>query len=201
MVTPVTVFSDFACPASYVTEAALWELGGEVAVAYRAFELYPEGGSGGTARFDDAEWNEIQRLAGHAGVTIRPRADLPRTRKAHEAAHFAREKGREIELRRAIFTSIWTGGRDVGRIDVLADLADEVGLDAEDLRIALDIDRYQADVDAELALARRLRVPGTPVVFVGTGSDARIIAGARTGEDFSAELALADSQRNRTDHV
>src|SRR5690606_24721073 len=116
----------------------------------------------------------------------RPRRALPKTRKAHEAALFARERDREVELRQAIFAAIWTEGRDVGRIDVLGELAEDVGLDGEDLRIALDIDRYQADVEADVEFARQLRVPGTPVVFVGTGSSARVIAGARGADDFRA---------------
>lgn len=202
MVVPVTAFSDFACPASYITEAALWDIPpGEAAVVYRAYELYPAGDSLGTARFGEDVWNELQRLGREAGLTIRPHRNLPRTRKAHEAALFAREKGREVELRRVIFAAVWEGGRDVGRIDVLAELAQGVGLDGEDLRIALDIDQYEAGVTADLDLAHRLRVPGTPVVYVGTGRSARVIAGARVAADVRTEIAAAESQQNRIDHV
>lgn len=197
MVIPVTVFSDFACPASYVTEAALWQLGDEaVGVTWKAFELYPEGASVGTSRFSAAEWEELQRLADEAGLTMRPQRTLPKTRKAHEAACFARERGREVDLRRAIFAAIWADGRDVGRIDVLVELAGSVGLDGEDLRIALDIDRFEADVEADLDLGRRLRVPGTPIVYIGTGRSARVIAGARDSEEIRSELASLESQRN-----
>lgn len=202
MVTAITVFSDFACPASYITETALGELGPEeVVVAYRAFELYPEGDSAGTARFSEAQWNELQRLASQSGLTIRPHQRLPKTRKAHEAALFARERGREVEFRRAIFAAVWTDGRDVGRIDVLSELAETLGLNGEDLRIALDIDRYQGEIESDLDLARRLRVPGTPVVFVGTGRSARVIAGARRPAELRAAIASAESQQHRTDHV
>lgn len=185
-----------------MTEATLWTLSLDAAaVTFRAFELYPDGGSAGTSRFGDAEWNELQRLAVDAGVRIRARRTLPKTRKAHEAARFARERGSEVHLRRAIFAAIWEDGRDVGRIDVLTDLAESVGLDGEDLRIALDIDRYEADVEADQELARRLHVPGTPIVYIGTGPSARVIAGAHAADVLRSEVTSVERKQNRIDHV
>lgn len=179
-VTQLTVFSDFACPASYVTEAALWSLDDlDLELRFRAFELYPDGGTVGTTGFGEEAWATLERLAASAGIVIRPRAATPRTRKAHEAAHFARVRGKERELRRAIFAALWEGDQDIGRIDVLAGLGTEAGFNADDVRIALDIESFQESVDADLEFGRRLNIPGTPVIFVGQGPAAGIVTGAQ----------------------
>ena len=61
-----------------------------------------------------------------------------------------------------IFAAYWTEGRDIGRIDVLSELASSVGLDPEELKIALDIDKFSDEVLRDRELAQKLRVPGTP---------------------------------------
>ena len=179
--TQVTVFSDFACPASYLTEAALWSLDDrELEIHFHAFELHPQGGGAGTADFGDQVWTALQRLAAAVKVEIQPRRSTPRTGKAHEAARVARERGLEIELRGEIYAALWASDRDIGRIDVLAGLAEGIGIDAEDMRIALDIGSFEPAIEADNDLGRRLNIPGTPVIFIGTGSTARIVAGAQS---------------------
>lgn len=200
---PITLFTDFTCPASYITEAALWRLGDEdIEVRYRAFELFPESAARGTPRFTPEEWGELEELATAAGIEIVPRLELPNTRKAHESSAFARERGSEGALRREIFAGFWGEGRDIGRIDVLAEMIDRVGIEPEDLRIALDIDRFREEVLADEDLAHRLRIPGTPVLFLGEGPEARIVAGARGVEELRSLIQMANRDgRDRTDDV
>lgn len=186
---PVTIFADFSCPASYLAETALRGIDGyDLAFDFRAFELYPEPAVLDPIRFSREEWAGLDELAADLDLTLsRPRS-RPRTGKAHEAARYARERGSEVEFRREIFAACWRDGRDIGRIDVLADLAAGAGFDADDLRIALDIDRYRDEVLRDGALARRLRVPGTPTIYVGKGSGARVLAGARGPDELRALL-------------
>ncbi len=61
----------------------------------------------------------------------------PRSRKALEAAEFAREKGLYDEMHNALFRAFFEDGRDIGDVEVILDVAAPVGLDLSELRIAL----------------------------------------------------------------
>lgn len=179
MILPVTIFADFTCPYSYVTEEALRGMADDrIEVRYRAYELFPDPDAVGTVEVDDSDWQTIERLADFQGLTIQPPMRAVQTRKAHELSRFGRDRGIEPEVRREIYQAYWRDGRDIGRIDVLAELVTEFDVDAEDARIALDIDRHAAAVLEDEEVARRLRIPGTPTVFLGTGQRARVLAGA-----------------------
>jgi predicted DsbA family dithiol-disulfide isomerase len=185
----VTVFSDFTCPFSYVTEAALLRLAGEVPLepSFRALELYP---TPHPLPFD-AVGDRVaaaRPLAQALGITLRSPAVLPRTRKAHEAARFAAEKGVEREMRGAIYRAVFADGLDVGRIDVLVQLAVSVGLDATEARVVLDVDRHTEAVLADGELARRAGIDAAPTLVVGTSPAARIVAGALPLAELKAIL-------------
>lgn len=186
---PVTVFFDFTCPASYVAVTALQRLaaGGSLEVRARALERFPAPVPLAAPPEGEA-WEEALRLAEGAGLALRAPAFRPRTRKAHEAAAFAAERGRADAMRSAIFSAYWTEGLDIGRIDVLASLAGELEMDPEDLRIELDIDRHRDAVLADEALAERLRIGRTLTIFVGTGPGALVLIGARSPEELEREI-------------
>ena len=150
MAVPVVVFSDFACPFSYVTEAALrrMEAAGEVEPTCLAWELYPAPAPLPSA--DAGGWMDALRpLADELGIALRVPAPV-RTRKAHEAAAFARSKGLGGGMRDALYAAHFAEGRDIGRIDVLVDIGEVVGVDRSELKVVLDVD----------ALAPRVQVLG-----------------------------------------
>jgi predicted DsbA family dithiol-disulfide isomerase len=178
---PVTFFADFTCPFSFVTETALRRLGDArpLELRPRAFELYPAPEPIPVPAHLPGDLAAAAALAAEVQLELHPPGLRPRTRKAHEAARFAAERGREEPMRRALYTAYWGDGLDIGRIDVLMALAAGVDLDPTDLKIALDIDTHRDDVLAHEELARRLRVVRVPTLFVGTGPEAVILEGAR----------------------
>ena len=185
----VTIFSDFTCPFSYLTEVGLRrvvEAREGIEVIYRALELYPE--SAGSIAPAEAEWEAARPLTERLGLPLRLPTFTPRTRKAHEAARFAAQRGIGDAMRDAIFSAYWADERDIGRIDVLMELIGSLGVDPVELKIALDIDQFEAEVARDIEVARRLRVPGAPTIFIGTGGDAAILVGAQTPEDLDDAL-------------
>ncbi|HET7464402.1 MAG TPA: DsbA family protein [Longimicrobium sp.] len=177
---PVLIFSDFTCPFCHVTEAALRRLEDEgmAAPRYAAYELHPAPAPLPAApRAGDLE--AARPLAGEVGAPLAPPPLVPRTRKAHELAKFGEEKGAGRAVREAVFAAYFGGGRDVGRVDVLVELAGEVGLDATETHVVLDVDRHGAAVDADQALARRLGIGAVPALVVGGGADAELLLGAQ----------------------
>lgn len=188
MAVPVVVFSDFACPFSYVTWAALrrMEAAGEVDPTPLAWELYPA--SAPLPAADEGEWMDALRpLAEELGIPLRVPAPV-RTAKAHEAAAFAQGKGLGGEMRDALFAARFAEGRDLGRIDVLVEIGDAVGLDRSELKVALDVDAFAARIRAERDAAGRAGVEGVPTLVAGTGEEARWIVGARPFAELRAAI-------------
>ena len=62
----------------------------------------------------------------------------PRSRMAHEAAHWARAAGYFNEYSLSIFRAFFERGEDIGKKDVLVRLASELGLDGQALGVALE---------------------------------------------------------------
>jgi predicted DsbA family dithiol-disulfide isomerase len=188
MAVPVVVFSDFACPFSYVTEAALrrMEAAGQVEPTCLAWELYPAPAPLPPA--DAGAWMDALRpLADELGIPLRVPAPV-RTRKAHEAAAFAQSKGAGAAMRDALFAAHFAEGRDIGRIDVLVEIGDGVGLDRSELKVVLDVDSLAPRIQAEQAAARRAGVEGVPTLVAGTGEEARWIVGARPFAELRAAI-------------
>lgn len=188
MAVPVTVFSDFACPFSYVTEAMLrrMEAAGEIESTYLAYELFP---APAPLRGGGGEWMEALRpLADELGLALHAPPAPVRTAKAHEAAAFAHSRGMGTAMRNALYRAYFVEGRDIARIDVLVELGAALGMDPGEIKVVLDVDTWAPRVAAEQDAARRAGVEGTPTVVAGTGDAARWLVGARPFAELRAEL-------------
>jgi predicted DsbA family dithiol-disulfide isomerase len=86
----------------------------------------------------------------------------PRSRLAHEAAHWARTQGRFDEMHEAIFRAFFERGEDIGNVDVLTNLAEQLGLAHERLREALERHELEASVLADERDAQALGLGGVP---------------------------------------
>jgi predicted DsbA family dithiol-disulfide isomerase len=185
---PATVFTDFTCPFSYVTEAALARVEDEdgIAASFRSFELHPA-----PARLPlcGPEVEAVRTLADALGLELRRPPLAARTRKAHELARFGEGKGVGRPLRAAIFAAYFGAGRDIGRIDVLVEIASALGLDATETRVVLDVDTFAAQVARDGAEARRLGIAGTPAILLGAAPDLRLVTGALAVDELRALVA------------
>ncbi len=159
----VVLYGDYACPYSYLAESVVAALRAQdVAVARRGFELRPPG-SPLVLTWPDG----IEALAGRFGVELNRPPRPVRTRKAHEAAMQAGSRGMHEAMHAAIFRAYFVEGRDIGRIDVLATIAGEIGLDASEMRVVLDVDRWADNVVADRERALALGIDATPVFAIG----------------------------------
>lgn len=93
-------------------------------------------------------WARACELAVASGTPLEAPSFLPWTRKAHELLCHARAKGVEEAVHRALFHAVFQEGRDVGRVDVLVELARGVGLDPMETKATLDVDRWSDEVEA-----------------------------------------------------
>jgi predicted DsbA family dithiol-disulfide isomerase len=91
----------------------------------------------------------------------------PNTLNAHRLIHWAGIEQLQTEAVSALFQAYFVDARDIGDIDVLADLADEVGLDASVIRKLLQSDADIADLKERDAHARQMGVNSVPTFIVG----------------------------------
>jgi predicted DsbA family dithiol-disulfide isomerase len=171
------VWSDYVCPFCYLELPVLDHLQEEyaerVAVEWHAFELRPEPFPTlvPEGEYLRTTWRRsVYPMAAERGMQLRLPPVQPRSRPAHEAAAYARDEHRFEAMHRAIFAAFFEDGRDIGGVDVLVGIGDRVGVDALELRRALDEGRYTGWVRDERALADRLGIESVPaMVAVGPG--------------------------------
>lgn len=106
-------------------------------------------------------------LAAQLGVEMRFPPFKPRSRRAHEAAEFARAHDAFGAMRVALFRTFFVEGRDLADVDVLVDVGAAVGLDPGALRTALEEGRYTPRVVEQEGIAARLGVSAVPTVVIG----------------------------------
>jgi len=86
----------------------------------------------------------------------------PRTRMAHEAAHWARAQGRFEDYHDETFWAFFERGEDIGDVDVLISIAIRLNLDSQSLRQALLNHELAESVLTDEGEAARLGMSGVP---------------------------------------
>ncbi|ODR79614.1 disulfide bond formation protein DsbA [Haladaptatus sp. W1] len=79
---------------------------------------------------------------------------------------------RWLDFDEGIFEALWQDGRDIGDADVLADLAEDAGLDRDEIRNAIADDDLHEELQDRFAEAQRRGVTGVPT-FAYDGHAAR----------------------------
>jgi predicted DsbA family dithiol-disulfide isomerase len=197
----ISVWSDYVCPFCYLEVPVLdqirRELGDEVAIDWRAFELRPDPVPtlDPNAEYLHRVWNQsVYPMAKERGLSLSLPPVQPRSRKAHEAAEFAREAGLLDEMNRALFRAFFEEGRDLADLDVLLDVGELVGLERGDLREALKKDRYTQKVLEDEHLAQQIGITGVPALVIGGGRHAYLLSGAQPVETVREVIAKATQE-------
>ncbi|MCU1581256.1 MAG: hypothetical protein QOD27_1558 [Microbacteriaceae bacterium] len=207
----VDIWSDVQCPWCYIGkrkfEAGAEQFGGEVEIEYHSFELAPDT----PVDFDGTPMDYLsqrkgispdqaeQMLARVTGIAESVGLDYhyddvhqTNTVKAHELIHYAKAHGRQLDMKERLLKAYFVDGRHVGRIEDLADLAAEIGLDRADVVRALSENEYLADVKADVALATEYGIQGVPF-FVIDGKYG--ISGAQDAQTFADALAQVRDEK------
>ncbi|MCU1290133.1 MAG: disulfide bond formation protein DsbA [Acidobacteria bacterium] len=141
----------------------------DVEIVWRAFELRPEPVPTlpPDGEYLERVWNSsIYPMARRMGVTMKLPPVQPRSRLAHEAAQWARMKGKFDEMNAGLFRAFFERGEDIGEIDVLVSIAEKLDLDSKSLRRALESGEFTESVKADEETAQMIGLSGVPA-FVG----------------------------------
>ena len=210
----VDIWSDVQCPWCYIGKrkfeagAALFE--GDVEVEYHSFELAPDTPV-------DFAGSPVDYLSERKGIPVAQVTEMlarvtgiaesvglhydydsvhqTNTVISHELLHYAKAHGRQLDMKERLLKAYFVDGRHVGRIEDLADLAAEIGLDRADVVRALTAHEYLADVKADVAQANAYGIQGVPF-FVIDGKYG--ISGAQDPEAFAGALRQAQADQNET---
>ena len=207
----VDIWSDIACPWCYIGkrkfEEGARQFGGDVEVEYHSFERSPDTPV-------DFEGDTATYLASHKGIPRQQAVEMltrvtdiaktvgleydydslqhTNTVKAHELVHYAKSQGRQIDMKERLLKAYFVEGKHVGRVEDLADLAAEIGLDRDDVVHALESGQYLADVRADQQQAIAYGIQGVPF-FVIDGKYG--VSGAQDPSVFANALAQVAADR------
>jgi predicted DsbA family dithiol-disulfide isomerase len=87
-------------------------------------------------------YEQLRTRGQEAGVIFGDRKLLSNSHRALEASEYARDNGKYDTFHENIFHAYFTDGRDIGNPEVIADVGKTSGLDAGEMRKAVDDHRY-----------------------------------------------------------
>jgi predicted DsbA family dithiol-disulfide isomerase len=190
----LTVFSDYVCPFCYLEEPDLARIsqtyGDSVEIDHRAYELrpYPVPTLEPDGEYLHRVWDSaVYPIASSLGMSLRLPPVQPRSRRALEAAEYAREENRFPVMHDALFRAFFQEGRDLDDVETLLEIGGSAGLDPEELRRALEEGRYTEKVVADEELSKSLGVLSVPTVLVGRSDrplgESEAVVGTQTGNE------------------
>ena len=173
----VAVFADFTCPYSFLAVDQIDRLAREYDVKplWRPHWLHPDTPPEGCPRENNADTaaRDERRHAWFKEMAPEqyPRIRFPEKRqysfRAFEALEFACDYDLDFQYKTAVYDLMWTEGGDIGEVETLLLAAERVGLDAAELKIALDERTYAERALDAVKQAHRIGIMNTPTIFLG----------------------------------
>jgi predicted DsbA family dithiol-disulfide isomerase len=167
-----------------------------VEVAWHSYELRPAGSPPippeYLARIKAAE-PRLLRIAreqynvelsrGPLGISSRP---------ALVGAKYAEDQGKGPQYHDAIFRAYWQRANNIGDEEVLAEIAQAIGLKRDAFLAALKDDRYEAQVEADVEQAYSYGLTGVPALIFG---DRYLVSGAQPYEVLQQVVEKVEAER------
>ena len=190
----IRIFSDYIWPFCYVGKGIVDELKKDFDIKdeWLGFEIHPETPSEGvllSEKLPQIDWIELYRnlrqTGAQFGIVFGEVTLLSNSRMALEASEFARDHGQYDRFHAGLFRSYFTEVQDIGQMEVIMKLAGKLGLDTDDLKIALKEKCYAKRLEGVNQEARQYGITAAPT-FVINGKDS--VVGAQPIEFFRETL-------------
>ncbi|KAA9324924.1 DsbA family oxidoreductase [Adhaeribacter soli] len=202
----IEIWSDIVCPFCYIGkrkfENALKDFKhkDDVEIEWRSFQLDPEmqpvagmsvdaylAQRKGVSLAEGKQMNDYMAgMAKEVGLTYNfDQAIITNTMDAHRLLHYAKEQGKQNELKEKLFAAYYTEGKNVGDHETLAQIAETVGLNGEKVKEMLKSDAYREDVHQDQYQAQQVGARGVPFFVF---NDKYAVSGAQPSEVFQQVL-------------
>lgn len=109
----------------------------------------------------------LDRLAKQEGLPLEHHDFVPNTRLAQELGAWADTREGGGAIHDALFRAYFVDGRDLGDIETLVEIAEAVGLDAEETREVLTRRTFRERVDEDWRRSREMGITGVPTFLAG----------------------------------
>lgn len=182
----LVVYSDYLCPFCYLGKASLEEYlessGESPEIEWRPFDIqgHKRGPDGelredvddgkDEAYFEQARQN-VQRLKKEYDVEMN--IDLAQdidSWNAQKVALFVErnyETSTFVAFHNVLFEALWKDQRDIGDPDVLAEIAEDHGIEPEEVREAADDEELDDELDEKFRRAQQMGIRGIPTFIYG----------------------------------
>ena len=205
----VEIWSDVVCPWCYIGKRqfevalALFPHRDEVTVEWRSFELDPNAPTrrqlstkeqlakkyGMTEEQAQAATDRVSGVATEVGLEFRWEvAKSGNTFDAHRLIHLAATQDLGGATKEALMAAYFTHGVPIGERSALEQVAKEVGLDADEVRAALDEGAFADEVRGDEQLAGELGITAVPFFVIDRAIG---VPGAQTPDVLLSALQQA----------
>lgn len=169
----IQVWADFECPYSYFQTIVLEKIQAKyrdkVEIAWRAFELSPLEGniSPSQSYINTFEEAKLEPIVAEEGLELLMPKFLSYTWLAQESVHFANSQGLSLKLAKSLFHAFFSQGLDISNEEVVMRLASQSGVNAQQLRQALDGGELTKHVMADEQEFKTYGFQGLPAMLIG----------------------------------
>jgi len=212
----IEIWSDIACPFCYIGKKNLDEAlanfpgSNQVDVEFKSYQLAPDASPYSGQSYYDAladkfggieqakqMTNQVAEHAKQAGLQFDFDHMKPtNTWDAHRLIHYAKEHNKSDEMTEKLFSAHFTEAKDVGDIDVLSNLAEQVGINQSDTKAVLQNEEaYTKDVAFDIDEAKQFGITGVPY-FIFNRKYA--VSGAQPKEAFLQALEKVQKEEQAT---
>ncbi len=202
----IEIWSDYVCPFCYIGKKQLEQaiedtgLGGQVELVYKSYQLDPNTPV-------DSNITVYESLAKKYGMSLEKAKEMTlgvtarakevglnydfsnlmeeNTLKAHRLVKWAEQQGDVTALVEALLHSHFIEGKRIGQEEVLLDIAEQVGLQREQVAKILAVDEFKNEVEADIQEGLQLGVRGVPFFVLNRKYG---ISGAQPQEVFEDTL-------------
>ena len=147
----------------------------EIQIRWIAFPLHPDTPEDGltleelfAGRNIDIEKarERLRQVARELGLSLGERTKTYNSRLAQELAKWAELKGKGDEFHKAVFEAYFVKGRNIGKIDELALLAQSLGLRGQEARQVLMSRTFKEAVDTDWSRSHALGITAVPTFVI-----------------------------------
>ncbi|WP_171207362.1 MULTISPECIES: DsbA family oxidoreductase [unclassified Ruegeria] len=204
------IMSDPICPWCYIGKTHLDKALAEIpnhpfVIEWHPFQLNPDMPQGGMDRREYLErkfggkdgavraYAPVVEHAEKAGLTIdfEGMKRTPNTLDAHRLIHWAGIEGKQTAVIDALFKAYFVDARDIGDHEVLADIADSIGMDAAVVLKLLSSDADREDISNRDSHSRQMGISSVPTFIV---ANQHAVPGAQPPELWAKVITELMSQ-------
>ena len=184
----IKMFSDYICPFCYLGKAIIDRLKSrfDIELEHVGIEIHPETPICGVdLRKYISETNEMyQHLRSRGkeyGLNFCDVRTLPNSRKAMIVGEYSRKLGKNEKLTDSVFKAYFEDCLDIGKEEVIIEIAKKIGLTKHDVESALKDPLLQKIYANNCLEARKHNVTGVPTFII---NDKYTIVGAQPEQTF-----------------